>query len=268
MRASALWRAVPAVRDGHVLIVDESLMAPSVPARDAAVRWPRLIHPGSVHDRCPPRAGSCLWRRSLPRPCSRSRVGTIARSPISALWDALSGTSDSMPAMVVRTLAPAARDAGDTRRCGTRHVRRGAAGHAAESARRTLPARRVRRRGRWRGDRDHAARSARRSCRSRRSPERSSRSSLRSVVARAAGARGDPRVLLMAGVVVGAFANAAIMVMLAQRRANTVRERAVVDDGSVVDATWRADRGACGIHRGRRRGARRARTRDRHTRTW
>src|SRR6478736_697001 len=32
------------------------------------------------------------------------------------------------------------------------------------------------------------------------------------VVARAAGARGDPRILLMAGVVVGAFANAAIMV--------------------------------------------------------
>src|SRR4249919_2116468 len=34
------------------------------------------------------------------------------------------------------------------------------------------------------------------------------------VVARAAGSLGDPRVLLMAGVVVGAFANAAIMVML------------------------------------------------------
>src|SRR5204863_8082231 len=42
-------------------------------------------------------------------------------------------------------------------------------------------------------------------------------------VAHAAGARGDPRVLLMAGVVVGAFANSAIMVLLANADSNTVR---------------------------------------------
>lgn len=48
MRASALWRAVPAVRDGHVLIVDESIMAPSVQLGTLAVRLARLIHPGSV----------------------------------------------------------------------------------------------------------------------------------------------------------------------------------------------------------------------------
>ncbi len=57
-------------------------------------------------------------------------------------------------------------------------------------------------------------------------------------VARAAGARGDPRVLLMAGVVVGAFANAAIMVMLANAEANTVRNALWWMMGSVGDATW------------------------------
>jgi iron complex transport system permease protein len=57
-------------------------------------------------------------------------------------------------------------------------------------------------------------------------------------VARAAGARGDPRVLLMAGVVVGAFANAAIMVMLANAEANAVRNALWWMMGSVADATW------------------------------
>jgi iron complex transport system permease protein len=58
------------------------------------------------------------------------------------------------------------------------------------------------------------------------------------VVAHAAGARGDPRILLMAGVVVGAFANAAIMVMLANAEANTVRNALWWMMGSVGDATW------------------------------
>jgi len=58
------------------------------------------------------------------------------------------------------------------------------------------------------------------------------------IVAHAAGARGDPRVLLMAGVVVGAFANAAIMVVLANAEANTVRDALWWMMGSVSDATW------------------------------
>jgi iron complex transport system permease protein len=58
------------------------------------------------------------------------------------------------------------------------------------------------------------------------------------VVAHAAGARGDPRVLLMAGVVVGAFANAAIMVILANAEPNTVRNALWWMMGSVGEATW------------------------------
>ena len=42
-------------------------------------------------------------------------------------------------------------------------------------------------------------------------------------VAHATGTRGDARVLLMAGVVVGAFANAASMVALANAESNTIR---------------------------------------------
>lgn len=57
-------------------------------------------------------------------------------------------------------------------------------------------------------------------------------------VARAAGARGDVRVLLMAGVVVGAFANAAIMVALANEPPNTVRSAMWWMMGSVSEATW------------------------------
>ena len=58
------------------------------------------------------------------------------------------------------------------------------------------------------------------------------------VVAHAAGARGDPRVLLMAGVVVGAFANAAIMVVLANAEPNTVRNALWWMMGSVSEAAW------------------------------
>jgi iron complex transport system permease protein len=58
------------------------------------------------------------------------------------------------------------------------------------------------------------------------------------LVAHAAGARGDPRVLLMAGVVVGAFANAVIMLILANADANTVRNALWWMMGSVGDATW------------------------------
>ncbi|HEX6058213.1 MAG TPA: iron ABC transporter permease [Gemmatimonadaceae bacterium] len=57
-------------------------------------------------------------------------------------------------------------------------------------------------------------------------------------VARAAGGRGDPRVLLMAGVIVGAFANAAIMVLLAGAPADTVRGALWWMMGSVALATW------------------------------
>jgi hypothetical protein len=57
-------------------------------------------------------------------------------------------------------------------------------------------------------------------------------------VALTAGSRGDPRVLLMAGVVVGAFANAAIMVVLANAEPNIVRNALWWMMGSVGEATW------------------------------
>jgi iron complex transport system permease protein len=58
------------------------------------------------------------------------------------------------------------------------------------------------------------------------------------VVARAAGGRADPRVLLMAGVIIGAFANAAIMVVLAGAPPNTVRGALWWMMGSVSGADW------------------------------
>jgi iron complex transport system permease protein len=57
-------------------------------------------------------------------------------------------------------------------------------------------------------------------------------------VAHATHARGDPRVLVMAGVVVGAFANAAIMVLLSGADASTVRGALWWMMGSVANATW------------------------------
>jgi iron complex transport system permease protein len=57
------------------------------------------------------------------------------------------------------------------------------------------------------------------------------------LVAHAAGARGDPRVLVMAGVVIGAFANAVIMVVLADTPAETVRSALWWMMGSLGDAT-------------------------------
>jgi iron complex transport system permease protein len=57
-------------------------------------------------------------------------------------------------------------------------------------------------------------------------------------VAHATHARGDPRVLVMAGVVVGAFANAAIMIVLANQEASTVRGALWWMMGSAADATW------------------------------
>ena len=57
-------------------------------------------------------------------------------------------------------------------------------------------------------------------------------------VARASGGRADPRVLLMAGVIVGAFANAAIMVMLSNAPPNAVRNALWWMMGSVADAGW------------------------------
>ena len=57
-------------------------------------------------------------------------------------------------------------------------------------------------------------------------------------VAHAAHGRADPRVLVMAGVVVGAFANAAIMVLLARADLNAVRGALWWMMGSVANATW------------------------------
>jgi len=57
-------------------------------------------------------------------------------------------------------------------------------------------------------------------------------------VAHATRSRGDPRVLVMAGVVVGAFANAAIMVLLANSDASTVRNAVWWMMGSAANATW------------------------------
>ena len=57
-------------------------------------------------------------------------------------------------------------------------------------------------------------------------------------VAQAAPGRGDPRVLLMAGVIVGAFANAVIIVALANADASTVRGILWWMVGSVSDASW------------------------------
>ena len=56
------------------------------------------------------------------------------------------------------------------------------------------------------------------------------------LVARAAGGRADGRVLLMAGVVVGAFANAAIMVVLANAPADAIRNATWWMMGSVGGA--------------------------------
>jgi iron complex transport system permease protein len=57
-------------------------------------------------------------------------------------------------------------------------------------------------------------------------------------VARVGHSRGDPRVLLMAGVVVGAFANAVIMVVLASARPDSVRNALWWMMGSAADARW------------------------------
>ena len=57
-------------------------------------------------------------------------------------------------------------------------------------------------------------------------------------VAHASATRGDARVLLMAGVIVGALANAVIMIVLATAPADTVRGALWWMMGSVADATW------------------------------
>ena len=58
------------------------------------------------------------------------------------------------------------------------------------------------------------------------------------LIARAARGRADPRILVMAGVVVGAFANAAIMVLLAGAGEGTVRNALWWMMGSVAGADW------------------------------
>jgi iron complex transport system permease protein len=64
------------------------------------------------------------------------------------------------------------------------------------------------------------------------------------LVARAAGTagRGDPRTLLMAGVVIGAFANAVIMIALANAPPNNIRGALWWMMGSVADTSWSAIR--------------------------
>ena len=57
-------------------------------------------------------------------------------------------------------------------------------------------------------------------------------------VARATHGRGDPRVLVMAGVVVGAFANAAIMIIMANADSSRIRGAVWWMMGSVADASW------------------------------
>jgi iron complex transport system permease protein len=57
-------------------------------------------------------------------------------------------------------------------------------------------------------------------------------------VAHAAGTRGDARILLMAGVVVGAFANSVIMLVLGTAPSNIVRDAVWWMMGSVAAATW------------------------------
>jgi len=57
-------------------------------------------------------------------------------------------------------------------------------------------------------------------------------------VAHAAGTRGDARILLMAGVVVGAFANSVIMLVLGSAPSNIVRDAVWWMMGSVAAATW------------------------------
>ncbi|MBA3656924.1 MAG: iron ABC transporter permease [Gemmatimonadaceae bacterium] len=61
------------------------------------------------------------------------------------------------------------------------------------------------------------------------------------LVARAArSTRGDPRTLLMAGVIIGAFANAVIMVILANAPPNTIRGALWWMMGSLSDSDWPA----------------------------
>lgn len=63
------------------------------------------------------------------------------------------------------------------------------------------------------------------------------------IVARAArSTRGDPRTLLMAGVIIGAFANAVIMVILANAPPNTIRGALWWMMGSLSDSDWPAIR--------------------------
>ncbi|MBY0489250.1 MAG: iron ABC transporter permease [Gemmatimonadaceae bacterium] len=61
---------------------------------------------------------------------------------------------------------------------------------------------------------------------------------LTTALARVAGGAGDTRLLIMAGVIVGAFANAVIMVALADAPAEQVRGALWWMMGSVADASW------------------------------
>jgi iron complex transport system permease protein len=60
-------------------------------------------------------------------------------------------------------------------------------------------------------------------------------------VAQAGPGHGDPRILLMAGVIVGAFANAAIMILLAGAAPDVVRNALWWMMGSAADASWQTN---------------------------
>ena len=59
-------------------------------------------------------------------------------------------------------------------------------------------------------------------------------------LAAAAGGARDPRTLLMSGVIIGAFANAVILVLLADASPERVRGALWWMAGSLVDASWRS----------------------------
>lgn len=163
-------------------------------------------------------------------------VGTI-RIPISALWDALRGTGDPMPAMVVRTLRLPRVTLAILVGAGL-----GMSGAALQGTMRN-PLAEPYLLGVSGGAAVGAVIASTMGLGAALLPFAAFLGAILAVVAafvvaHAAGARGDPRILLMAGVVVGAFANAAIMVMLANAEANTVRNALWWMMGSVADATW------------------------------
>ena len=163
-------------------------------------------------------------------------VGTVS-IPISALWEALRGTGDAMPLMVVRTLRVPRVALGILVGAGL-----GMSGAALQGTMRN-PLAEPYLLGVSGGAAVGAVLGLTFGLGAGLLPLAAFAGSIVAVVAaffvaHAAGARGDPRILLMAGVVVGAFANAAIMVIMANAEPNTVRNALWWMMGSVGEATW------------------------------